>query len=159
VAAPLAIRCLRDVQPEVAPAPVQRPRKIREPELETSEIQEDPMKVLERRVSAELDNGQVTLSEVTARIVAEYPENEHFVVAGRVADVVARIAKLREGRERPWVEVEPSLAIEQRDVGNQPRSAVGSVAGASGEIASPSEPDGSGREAAPEQVQLNWGPQ
>jgi hypothetical protein len=150
------------VQPVVEPPPVQRPRKVREPELETSEIQEDPMKALERRVLLELEGGSLQLSEVTARILAEYPDKERFMVAGRVADIVARLARLRGARERPWARVDPSLAIEQRGVQNlatPETSGAASEQEGSGEteIVELDEAAAAAKAATADQTQLNWG--
>ena len=57
-------------------------------------------------VEQALDEGAMTLAEVTARVLSELPETTRYAATGRVADVLARVCAIRSERERRWVPVE-----------------------------------------------------
>jgi chromosome partition protein MukF len=67
---------------------------------------------LEALVRSALDDGAVTLAEVTTHVLSNLPENMHYAATGRVADAVARVRTVRVDRERPWAAVRESLEIE-----------------------------------------------
>lgn len=115
------IRLLRDVTPPRERPPVSRPRATREREP-AADAGVDPQQVLEERVKAALDGGAGALSTVTAEVTAELPAPERFVVAGRVAQTVARLTRPRAAIDRPWVPVGDDLVIEEWTV---PRAAGG----------------------------------
>jgi chromosome partition protein MukF len=111
VAAAPPLRLLRAVAPVREPKPVARPRAQREREpVDDDAI--DPQQILDDRVRAALGDGAVALSTVTGAVAAESPEGERFVVAGRVAQTVARLARPRIARERPWVPATDEIVIE-----------------------------------------------
>jgi chromosome partition protein MukF len=102
---------LREVAPSPERPPVKRPRA----ERDTPPAQQaaaDPFAGLEDSVRVQLDAGAASLRDVTAQVTAELPEAERFRAAGRVAQVVARLARTRSERERPWLAVDEAFAIE-----------------------------------------------
>jgi len=111
VAGATPIRLLRAVAPVRDERPVARPRAQREREP-VADDGEDPQQLLEARVRASLDGGAVALSAVTGDVTAASPAPEHFAVAGRVAHSVARLARPRIARERPWVPATETIVIE-----------------------------------------------
>lgn len=103
---------LREVAPSPHRPPVKRPRAERDtPPSEEATV--DPYQVLEDSVRDKLDAGAVSLRDVTAQVTAELPEEERFRAAGRVAQIVARLARTRADRERPWLPVDEAFAIEE----------------------------------------------
>jgi chromosome partition protein MukF len=103
---------LRDVAPSPERPPVKRPRADREKPPEEHAV-EDPQAALEDAVRARLDAGADSLRDVTAQITAEMPEDQRFRAAGRVAQAVAKLARTHADRERPWLAVDESFAIEE----------------------------------------------
>jgi chromosome partition protein MukF len=103
---------LREVAPPPERPPVKRPRAEREtPPQEVAPS--DPYAIIEDSVRQKLDAGAESLREVTAGVTAELPEQERFRAAGRVAHVVAKLARTRPERERPWLAVDDTFAIEE----------------------------------------------
>jgi chromosome partition protein MukF len=102
---------LRELGPSPDRPPVKRPRAERETPLVEQPLS-DPLAVLEDSVRQKLDAGAHSLRDVTAQVSAELPENERFRAAGRVAQIVARLARTRSERERPWLPVDDTFAIE-----------------------------------------------
>lgn len=103
---------LRDVAPSPERPPVKRPRAEREKPPE-EQAAEDPLAILEDAVRARIDAGAESLRDVTAQVTAEMPEDERFRAAGRVAQAVAKLARTKSERERPWLPVDESFAIEE----------------------------------------------
>ena len=116
---------LREVAPSPERPPVKRPRAERETAPEEHQPV-DPFAVLEDSVRAELDAGAASLRDVTARITQELPEEERFRAAGRVAQVVAKLARTRSERERPWLPVDEAFAIEEWSLPQKDGAAVAS---------------------------------
>lgn len=103
---------LRDVATRPDQPPVKRPRAERDkPPAEAAGV--DALAVLEESVRASLDAGATGLRDVTAQVTAALPEDERFRAAGRVAQIVARLARTRADRERPWLPVDEAFAIEE----------------------------------------------
>jgi chromosome partition protein MukF len=103
---------LREVAPSPERPPVKRPRAERDTAPD-EQAAEDPFAVLEDAVRKQLDAGAASLRDVTALVTSELPEAERFRAAGRVAQVVARLARTRSDRERPWLAVSDAFAIEE----------------------------------------------
>jgi chromosome partition protein MukF len=103
---------LRDIAPSPERPPVKRPKAERDT-LPTEQEAVDPFAALEDSVRQKLDAGAASLRDVTALVTAELPEEERFRAAGRVAHVVARLARTRSERERPWLAVDEAFAIEE----------------------------------------------
>lgn len=112
VAATPAPLLLRDVATSPLRPPVKRPRAERDAALTEHEAA-DPFAQLEDSVREQLDAGTASLRDVTAQVTAELPQDERFRAAGRVAHVVARLARTRSERERPWLAVDEAFAIEE----------------------------------------------
>ena len=113
---------LRDVAPNPERPPVKRPRAERDtPPNEQATV--DPFAILEDSVRQKLDAGAASLRDVTAQVTAELPEEERFRAAGRVAQVVARLARARSERERPWLPVDEAFAIEEWTLPRKDKSA------------------------------------
>lgn len=103
---------LREVASSPERPPVKRPRAERDtPPRE--EQGADPFQLLEDSVRAELDAGAASLRDVTAQVTSELPPDERFRAAGRVAQIVARLARTRSERERPWLPIDEAFAIEE----------------------------------------------
>jgi len=116
---------LREVAAGPERPPVKRPRAERDtPPEEHAPI--DPFAVLEDSVRAQLDAGAASLRDVTAQITQELPEEERFRAAGRVAQVVAKLARTRSERERPWLPVDEAFAIEEWSLPQKDGAAVAS---------------------------------
>ena len=102
---------LRPVQVPLDRPEVSRPRADRE---------RDPAPVapvdeaadLEALVRTALAAGRTGLAEVTRVVLDELPPSRRFEAAGRVAAMVARLARPAAERERPWVPVRDGLEIE-----------------------------------------------
>ncbi len=112
VAHSLPLVTLREVIPELDPPPVKRPRAEREvePEPAADSSAED---ALEREVRALLSEGTPSLAALTARISEGLPSAERFLIAGRVAEIVARVARPISAHERPWLAAGPDISIEE----------------------------------------------
>jgi hypothetical protein len=113
VAAAASPRLLREIEPFKDDKPkVSRPRAERErPPTDNDAI--DQHAVVEELVQAALSRGSLGLCEVTQQVSAETPSELQFVTAGRVAQVVGRLARTTLDRDRPWVNVNEGLVIEE----------------------------------------------
>lgn len=114
VAADSGMRVLREPEPVEAAPPVRRPRKIREKELETEPLVDDPMIALDLAVREVIAEGSRTLQDVTTRLTQHLDPEERFLTAGRIAEIFARLPQSLVSREREWVEATIDLRIEQR---------------------------------------------
>jgi len=113
VAAAPAPRLLREIEPFKDDKPkVSRPRAERE-RTPTDNDAVDQHAIVEALVQGALSSGSEGLREVTQRVSAETPSELQFVTAGRVAQVVARLARTTIDRDRPWVSVHEGLVIEE----------------------------------------------
>jgi chromosome partition protein MukF len=118
VAAAPAPRLLREIEPFKDDKPkVTRPRAERE-QAPSSHDSPDPHALVEERVKSALATGSTGLCEVTLQVNAETPASEQFVTAGRVAQVVARLARTMQDRDRPWRNVHDGLVIEEWTIAN-----------------------------------------
>lgn len=122
---------LRDVAPSPDRPPVKRPRAERDTAPD-EQATVDPLAVLEDSVRLRLDAGAVSLRDVTAEVTAELPEEQRFRAAGRVAQLVARLARTSSERERPWLPVSESFAIEEWSLPRKRGSGSGSASGGTG---------------------------
>ncbi|HEY6557862.1 MAG TPA: condensin subunit MukF [Polyangiaceae bacterium] len=120
-----SIQVLREVMVAPERPPVKRRRSVREAPPDDV-AGEDPRAVLEGRVRELLASGVARLTEVTTRVTEEVPEGERFVTAGRVAEVVARAARPRAERERPWLPIQDDIVIEEWQVPGIPEGDDGS---------------------------------
>ncbi|MEP7050518.1 MAG: condensin subunit MukF [Pseudomonadota bacterium] len=113
VAAAPGPRLLREIEPFKDEKPkVTRPRAERERAPAESDAP-DPHALVEQLVQGALDGGSSGLCEVTQRVSAETAVELQFVTAGRVAQVVARLARTTHDRDRQWVNVSDDLVIEE----------------------------------------------
>lgn len=106
-----SIRLLRPLEARVERPAVTRPRADREapPSLVAPE---NALAALETLVRSALAEGAADLVDLTARVLSDLPPEIHYAAAGRVADVLVRIARVRSERERPWRPVQDKLEIE-----------------------------------------------
>lgn len=113
VAAAATPRLLREIEPFKDDKPkVSRPRAEREhPPADSDAV--DQHAVVEELVQGALSRGSRGLCEVTQQVSAQTPSELQFVTAGRVAQVVARLARTKIDRDRPWVSVSDGLVIEE----------------------------------------------
>lgn len=107
-----SMRLLRDVSPRVDRPVVMRPRADRERPPDNVSADEGEID-LDALVRAALDDGAVSLSAVTARVLAALPEARRFAAAGQVAARLANQVQVRSARERPWVAVTGAIEVEQ----------------------------------------------
>jgi chromosome partition protein MukF len=117
VAAAPAPRLLRQIEPFQEDKPkVSRPRAERErPPADNDAV--DPHAVVEQLVHDALACGSTGLRDVTLQVTRETPSELQFVTAGRVAQVVARLARTTHDRDRPWLTVQDGLVIEEWTIG------------------------------------------
>jgi len=113
VAAATPHRALRPIARLEPPPPVRRPVADREREPGEEKPTIDPFEALETLVRAELAGGVSGLSELTARLTERVPPEERFLLAGRIAQVLAKLIRPLSERERPWVAIDEALTIEQ----------------------------------------------
>lgn len=106
-----SIRLLRPLEARVERPPVARPRVDREAEPEWVEP-ENLIADIEALVERALEDGAVTLAEVSTRVLPNLPEPMRYAATGRVADAVARQARVRSERERPWAPLLERFEIE-----------------------------------------------
>ena len=113
VAAAASPRLLREIAPFKDDKPkVSRPRAERErPPSDNDAV--DQHAIVEALVQGALSRGSDGLCDVTQQVNAETPSELRFVTAGRVAQVVARLARTTIDRDRPWVSVNDGLVIEE----------------------------------------------
>jgi chromosome partition protein MukF len=122
LAAAPPLRLLREVV-QVADTPsVSRPRVSREREP-ADEHAVDPNEALERSVRDALSAGARSLAEVTDRVNAQVEPEQRFVTIGRVAQASAALASAASERERPWVQVEGAIEIEDWQLRARPAAA------------------------------------
>ena len=110
-----SIRLLRPLEARVERPAVTRPRAERDV-APTLVAAEDTLAQLEALVRAALAEGAVDLVDVTARVLRVLPPESHFAAAGRIADALARIVRVRSAHERPWRAVVDRLEIEDWSV-------------------------------------------
>ncbi|KLD78161.1 condensin subunit F [Xanthomonas hyacinthi] len=113
-----SICLLRPLEARVERPAVARPRTDREAEPAWVEA-ENALADIEVLVNLALEEGIDSLAGVTLRVIATLTEDSHYVTVGRVADAVARFARLRSSRERPWRAVDERLEIEDWNVQGQ----------------------------------------
>ncbi len=113
VAAAASPRLLREIEPFKDDKPkVSRPRAERERTPSDNDAV-DQHAIVEELVQGALSSGLAGLCDVTQQVSAETPSELLFVTAGRVAQVVARLARTTMDRDRPWVRVQDGLVIEE----------------------------------------------
>lgn len=115
VAGAPSIRLLRPLEARILRPAVTRPRSNREADPEPVAA-EDAMAQLERLVQEALAEGLGELSQVTARVLAQWPQESadliHYLTTGRVAEIVARLRRVAPELERPWKKVTHRIEIE-----------------------------------------------
>jgi chromosome partition protein MukF len=110
----------RDVKIPHDTPPVERPRSERERPL-VEVAPDDRERAFTGDVQAALDAGASTLSRVTHAVVEQLPVEQRFSAAGRVAEVVTRLAKAESARERPWALADEGIWIEEWSLGRTGR--------------------------------------
>ena len=113
-----SIRLLRPLEARVERPAVTRPRADREA-APSIVAPEDALVELEALVRAALADGAVDLVDVTARVLSALPLEIHYAAAGRIADALARITRVRSEHERPWRAVIDRLEIEDWSVSRE----------------------------------------
>ncbi len=113
VAAAPSPRLLREIEPFKDDKPkVTRPRAERErPPADHDAV--DQHALVEALVEDALTHEPSGLRDVTERVSAATPSELRYVTAGRVAQVVARLARTTQDRDRPWLSVNDGLVIEE----------------------------------------------
>jgi chromosome partition protein MukF len=107
-----SIRLLRPITARGVRPPVVRPRAERE--LELAAVAPDDAHVdLAARVRAALDAGAHGLAEVTNAVLADMPAVARFLTAGRVAQLVAELTRIRPDHERAWLPVVGEIELEE----------------------------------------------
>ena len=122
VAAAPAPRLLREIEPFHDEKPkVSRPRAERERPPAPHDAEDEQARV-EELVEGALSRGCSGLRDVTEQVTADTPSELGFVTAGRVAQVVARLARTTHDRDRPWVSVHEGLVIEEWNIARRSSS-------------------------------------
>ncbi len=98
--------------PEEGP-PVRRPKRPRETELEAPSEAPDPREVLRAKVQAALEGGAASLAEVTLETTRDVEPAARFVEAGRIAEVVGRMARPLARADRRWVATSDGYELEE----------------------------------------------
>lgn len=106
-----SIRLLRALEARIERPPVARPRTQREADPAWVEP-ENVIADIEALVEMALADGATTLAEVSSHVLAKLPEPRRYAAAGRIADAVARRARVRSERERAWAPVLDRLEVE-----------------------------------------------
>ena len=106
-----SIQLLRALEAHIDRPPVARTRTEREVDPEWVEPEDDHADV-KALVAQAIDEGAATLVEVLSSVLPRLPEQLQYAVAGRVADAVGRLARVRSERERPWTAVLSRLEVE-----------------------------------------------
>lgn len=107
---------LRPVTAREKRAPVARPRRDRERELDVVDP-EDRHADLEARVKGALAEGLRELGAVTRRVLEALDEGRRYAATGQIAALVAELTRPHSARERPWVAVSNGLEIEDWSLG------------------------------------------
>jgi chromosome partition protein MukF len=107
---PLAVP--RDVVVPNERPPLERPRKERERPLGEA-LSDQAERALAGHVEAAVESGARTLSAVTRAVLERLPADQRYVAAGRVADVVTKLAKAASSREREWTPADEAISIEE----------------------------------------------
>lgn len=107
------MRVLRTVIALLDPPPVKRPREQQREKPPVEVEPHDPGAELEAAVAEILGRGVTALSAITEALTASLPREERFVVAGRIAQIVARATQPDAARERPWTPVGSDIEIEE----------------------------------------------
>lgn len=79
----------------------------------------DTLAELDARVRASLLEGASSLVAVTESVLRAVPREAHYAVAGHVAQSVARAARVRCGRERPWTTAADRLEIQDWSISKE----------------------------------------
>lgn len=106
------MRVVRSVEIAWPKPPVRRPKKEREQEPTEQEVV-DPDAALRTAIASAIDDGARGLSEITARVIGAVDPDARFRTAGRVAELLPRIARVRAEAERPWENAGAELLVEE----------------------------------------------
>lgn len=93
--------------------PVKRPKKPREEEPVAEDEGPDPREVLEGKVKDALARGVVSLREITKETTVDLVPESKFVEAGRIAELVGKLARPLARADRPWVDTDDGYEIEE----------------------------------------------
>ncbi len=107
-----SIRVLRDIRPRVDRPPVTRTRSERDKAPEDVSPDEGQLD-LDALIRRALAAGAKSLSDVTETVLDQVPPADRFALTGRIAARAAQLARVRTDRERPWVEIDARIEIEQ----------------------------------------------
>jgi chromosome partition protein MukF len=106
---PLAVP--REVRIPNERPPLERPRTERDRPLDEA-ASDDREQTLIGHVEAAVEGGARTLSAVTRSVLERLPVAERYVAAGRVAEVVTKLARAASAHEREWASADQGLLIE-----------------------------------------------
>jgi len=115
-----SIRLMRPIEARIDRPTIARNKVDRELDLDWVDS-EDALAELEKRVGDVLRDGVTELATVTKRVLESLPERMQYVAAGRVAQIVAKLARVQSAYERPWSAVREDLEIEDWRVGDEPK--------------------------------------
>lgn len=106
------MRVVRTVEVAWPKPPVRRPKKEREHEPTEQDVV-DPDAPIHAAIAAAIEDGACGLAEITARVVETVEPEARFRTAGRVAELLPRIARVRAEAERPWESAGAELIVEE----------------------------------------------
>ena len=105
------MRVLREIEQHVERPAVTQAMRDREPKLDKSPIELDPIN-LEERVRISLAKPQTTLAGVLSDVLPKVAKERRYESIGQIAAYVAENAQPRGTRTRPWVKLSDDLEIE-----------------------------------------------
>jgi chromosome partition protein MukF len=106
-----SVRLLRPLEARVERPAVERPYIEREADPEWV----DPENLhadIDALVAQAIDDNARTLADISMRVLAKLPQSLHYAATGRIADAVARFARVRSEHERPWTPISSELEVE-----------------------------------------------
>ena len=103
---------LRETDTRPVRPPVVRPTGSRDVDLQVLPL-DDGECPLPQRVEGAVRAGAVRLSEVLREVLPAVAPEQHFVTAGRVCEYAVGMGAVRKDWERPWVEVDERLMVEE----------------------------------------------
>jgi chromosome partition protein MukF len=114
-----SIRLMRPIEARIERPTVVRERIDREADLDWVDS-EDAAAELESRVKSVMEEGMTDLARITTRVLEALPEQTQYLATGRIAQLVAKLARVHSDRERTWTAVREDLEIEDWRVDREP---------------------------------------
>jgi chromosome partition protein MukF len=115
-----SVRLLRPLEARVERPVVERPYIEREADPEWVEP-ENLHADIDALVAQAIDDKAKTLADISMRVLPKLPQSLHYAATGRIADAVARFARVRSEHERPWAPISSELEVEDWSIEGRER--------------------------------------